>query len=158
MLAWTCDAVRAAGKEPAVIDREIPGFIGNRLQFALLREAWSLWASGAASAEAIDAVVRNSIGRRLGITGPIESADIGGIGTMVSFASGLQPHLDVEPLPPPAISEAVGHGGIYDWSSARRRPAARRAGWRSCSAGSPSTTRADARPVDLKAHWGVAKW
>jgi 3-hydroxybutyryl-CoA dehydrogenase len=117
VLAWTCDAVRAAGKEPAVIDREIPGFIGNRLQFALLREAWSLWASGAASAEAIDAVVRNSIGRRLGITGPIESADIGGIGTMVSFASGLQPHLDVEPLPPAAISEAVGHGGIYDWSS-----------------------------------------
>ena len=117
VLAWTCDAVRAAGKEPAVIHREIPGFIGNRLQFALLREAWSLWASGAASAEAIDAVVRNSIGRRLGITGPIESADIGGIGTMVSFASGLQPHLDVEPLPPAAISEAVGHGGIYDWAS-----------------------------------------
>jgi 3-hydroxybutyryl-CoA dehydrogenase len=116
VLAWTCDAVRACGKEPAVIDREIPGFIGNRLQFALLREAWSLWASGAASAEAIDAVVRNSIGRRLGITGPIESADIGGIGTMVSFASGLQPHLDVEPLPPRAISEAVGHGGIYDWT------------------------------------------
>ena len=83
VLQWTCDAVRACGKEPAVIDREIPGFIGNRLQFALLREAWSLWASGAASAEAIDAVIRNSIGRRLGVTGPIESADIGGIGTMV---------------------------------------------------------------------------
>ena len=41
VLAWTCDAVRACGKEPAVIDREIPGFIGNRLQFALLREAWA---------------------------------------------------------------------------------------------------------------------
>jgi 3-hydroxybutyryl-CoA dehydrogenase len=117
VLEWTCDAVRACGKEPAVIDREIPGFIGNRLQFALLREAWSLWASGAASAEAIDAVIRNSIGRRLGVTGPIESADIGGIGTMVSFASGLQPHLDVEPLPPSAIAEAAERGGIYDWSA-----------------------------------------
>ena len=52
------------------------------------------------------------------MTGPIESADIGGIGTMVSFASGLQPHLDVEPQPPAAVAEAVELGrGIYDWSA-----------------------------------------
>jgi 3-hydroxybutyryl-CoA dehydrogenase len=51
------------------------------------------------------------------VTGPIESADIGGIGTMYSFASGLQPHLDVEPLPPAAVSEAAERGGIYDWSA-----------------------------------------
>ena len=63
VVAWTCDALRQAGKEPVVIDREVPGFIGNRIQFAALREAWSLWAAGVASAEAIDAVVRNSIGR-----------------------------------------------------------------------------------------------
>ncbi len=73
VLKRTLDILRGAGKEPVVIDKEVPGFIGNRIQFAALREAWSLWASGAASAEAIDAVVRNSIGRRLGITGPIES-------------------------------------------------------------------------------------
>ena len=72
---WVCEVLKQAGKEPAVIDKEIPGFIGNRLQFAMLREAWALWASGAASAEAIDTVVRNSFGRRVGITGPIESAD-----------------------------------------------------------------------------------
>ena len=40
--------VPAAGKAPALIEKEIPGFIGNRLQFAMLREAWALWASGAA--------------------------------------------------------------------------------------------------------------
>ena len=116
VLAWTCEAVRACGKQPAVIDREIPGFIGNRLQFALLREAWSLWASGTASAEAIDACVRNSFGRRLGLTGPIESADIGGIATMESFARGLLPHLDTSSEPPPAVSHSVPRGGIYDWS------------------------------------------
>jgi len=116
VLAWTCEAVRACGKEPAVIDREIPGFIGNRLQFALLREAWSLWASGAASAEAIDACVRNSIGRRLGMTGPIESADIGGIATMESFARGLLPNLDTSSEPPAAVGDSVARGGIYDWS------------------------------------------
>jgi 3-hydroxybutyryl-CoA dehydrogenase len=116
VLRWTCDAVRACGKEPAVIDREVPGFIGNRLQFALLREAWSLWASGVASAEAIDACVRTSIGRRLGITGPLESADIGGIATMDSFARGLLPHLDRSTEPPAAVTESVARGGVHDWS------------------------------------------
>jgi 3-hydroxybutyryl-CoA dehydrogenase len=116
VLEWTCNAVRACGKEPAVIERELPGFIGNRLQFALLREAWSLWASGAASAEAIDACVRNTIGRRLGVTGPIESADIGGIATMESFARGLLPDLETSSEPPAAVVETVTRGGIYDWS------------------------------------------
>jgi 3-hydroxybutyryl-CoA dehydrogenase len=120
---WTCAALRAAGKEPVVIDKEIDGFIGNRIQFAALREAWSLWAAGVASAEAIDAVVRNSIGRRLAITGPIESADVGGLDTMHAFASFLQPSLDAAPKPPAKIGEIVAAGGrgyasgqgVYDW-------------------------------------------
>ena len=124
VVPWTCEVLRAAGKEPAVIDREIPGFIGNRLQFALLREAWSLWAAGVASAEAIDAVVRSSFGRRLAVTGPLESADVGGLETMVAFAEFLQPHLDTQPLPPAAVRElpAAGHRGIasgkgvHDWA------------------------------------------
>jgi len=121
---WVCDALREAGKEPAVIDQEIPGFIGNRLQFAMLREAWALWASGAASAEAIDAVVRNSFGRRVGITGPIESADAGGLVTMYHFGKSLMPHLDTRPEPDPAIARLVADGangiangkGVHDWS------------------------------------------
>lgn len=107
-IKWTCARLREAGKEPVVIDREIPGFIGNRIQFAILREAWSLWASGAASAEAIDAVVRNSIGRRLGVTGPIESADLGGLDTMVRFAEFLQPTLDKSSLPPADVVSRSG--------------------------------------------------
>jgi 3-hydroxybutyryl-CoA dehydrogenase len=122
--AWVCEQLRQAGKEPAVIDREVPGFIGNRLQFAMLREAWALWASGAASAEAIDSVVRNSFGRRIGITGPIESADAGGLFTMYHFGKSLIPHLDARPEPDPAIAELVAGGangiangkGVYDWS------------------------------------------
>jgi 3-hydroxyacyl-CoA dehydrogenase len=121
---WVCEALREAGKEPAVIDQEIPGFIGNRLQFAMLREAWALWASGAASAEAIDAVVRNSFGRRVGITGPIESADAGGLFTMYHFGKSLMPHLDARPEPDPAIARLVADGangiangkGVHDWS------------------------------------------
>ena len=90
---WLCDVLRAAGKEPVVVDKEVPGFIGNRLQYAILREAWALWAEGAASAEAIDTVVKASIGRRLAITGPIESADVGGLDTLHAFGAYLIPHL-----------------------------------------------------------------
>lgn len=123
VVRWVTRQLKAAGKEPAVIEREIPGFIGGRLQFAMLREAWSLWASGAASAEAIDTVVRNSFGRRLGITGPLESADLGGLETHFNFALTLLPHLDSAPSPAAAVGRLVRDGasgagagrGIYDW-------------------------------------------
>lgn len=121
---WLCDILRGVNKEPVVIRREIAGFIGNRLQFALLREAWALWADGVASPEAIDAVVRNSFGRRIAITGPIESADVGGLDTFEAFASFLFPELATAAEPPAAIRELVEGGarglpngrGVYDWA------------------------------------------
>ncbi len=124
VVPWVCDVLSDVGKEPVVIDQEIPGFIGNRLQFAMLREAWSLWTSGVASAEAIDAVTRLSLGRRLAVTGPIESADVAGLETMYSFAKYLQPDLDADPNPPEAVGDLVESGhdgpssgqGIYDWT------------------------------------------
>lgn len=124
VVAWTCAALRAGGKEPVVIDREVRGFIGNRLQFAMLREAWALWASGTASAEAIDSVVRNSFGRRVAVTGPLESADLGGLDTFYHFGASLIPDLDVGQTPPDEVRRRVEAGerglstgrGIYDWS------------------------------------------
>jgi 3-hydroxybutyryl-CoA dehydrogenase len=124
VIDWTCEILRQAGKEPAVIDKEIKGFIGNRLQFAMLREAWSLWARGIASAEAIDTVVRTSFGRRLAVTGPLESADLGGLSTMFHFGKSLMPDLDTAPAPPAKIADLVAAGanglangrGVYDWS------------------------------------------
>ena len=107
-----------------IINREIAGFIGNRLQFAMLREAWALWASGAASAEAIDAVVRNSFGRRVAITGPLESADVAGLKTMYHFGRSLMPDLDRTPEPAEAVAKLVADGangfpnkrGVHDWT------------------------------------------
>jgi len=124
IVTWVCEALRAAGKEPAVIDKEIPGFIGNRLQFAMLREAWALWASGAASAAAIDSVVRHSFGRRVAVTGPLESADVGGLQTMYHFARSLLPDLDTGAEPAAKVAELAAQGanglangrGVYDWS------------------------------------------
>lgn len=77
-----------------MIDPEIAGFTGNRIQFAVLREAWALWIAGNASAKAIDAVVEASIGRRLG-----------GLDIMFRFARFLQPTLDMAPMPPDAAGE-----------------------------------------------------
>lgn len=119
VLARTVALIRGTGKEPVVIEKEVKGFIGNRLQFALLREAWALWADGIASAEAIDAVVKASFGRRIGITGPIESADIGGLATMVSFGNSLIPDLSTALQAPEKVAALVtkdGMPGIYDWS------------------------------------------
>jgi len=123
-VSWICDVLTAVDKTPVVLDREVPGFLGNRIQFAALREAWSLWAAGVASAEAIDSVVKNSIGRRLAVTGPIESADLGGLDTMYHFAQFLFPSLDQSVEPPTAIGALVRDGnrgvssgqGIYDWA------------------------------------------
>lgn len=128
VLARTVALIRGTGKEPVVIEKEVKGFIGNRLQFALLREAWALWADGIASAEAIDAVVRASFGRRIGITGPIESADIGGLATMVNFGNSLIPDLSTASQAPQKVAALVTEGGmpgVYDWS--KRDAAALRA-------------------------------
>lgn len=120
ILARTVALIRGAGKEPVVIEKEVKGFIGNRLQFALLREAWALWADGIASPEAIDAVVKASFGRRIDITGPIESADIGGLATMVSFGNSLIPDLSTAPQAPEKVAARLQAGadmpGVYDWS------------------------------------------
>ena len=107
---WTVARLREAGKEPVVVGREIDGFIGNRLQFALLREALALWSEGVASAEAIDTTVRASFGRRMSVTGPLESALLGGIHTMNAFAHFLFPELNIAKEPPMQML-----GGLYQW-------------------------------------------
>ena len=121
---WLCVVLRAAGKQPVTLDREIDGFLGNRLQFALLREALALWASGVASAEAIDLAVTTAFGRRLAVTGPLESADLGGLDTFHAFAAFLFPGLDASSSPPAALENLVRTGhrglstgrGIYEWT------------------------------------------
>ena len=107
---WTVARLREAGKAPVVVGKEIDGFIGNRLQFALLREALALWSEGVASAEAIDTAVKASFGRRLSVTGPLESAQVGGVQTMYEFSRFLFPSLNTGDVPPERMLE-----GLYRW-------------------------------------------
>ena len=67
------------GKVAIRIDKELPGFLVNRIQVAVMREVWDLWSRGVASPEAIDAAVRASMGFRLAAVGPLEVHDFGGL-------------------------------------------------------------------------------
>jgi 3-hydroxybutyryl-CoA dehydrogenase len=81
------------GAEPVVLKAAIPGFIGNRLQFAVLREALHIVRSGAATPETVDAVMKACLGRRYSIMGPFESADLGGLHTLMGIGANLMPEL-----------------------------------------------------------------
>lgn len=120
---FTKEIMEHIGKEPVVLSRETPGYIGNRLQFALLREALYLVDSGTASKEDVDKAVRYGIGRRLGDTGPIETADLGGTHVFAAICESLFRELCSSTEVSPALLEAVREGnlgystgrGLYEW-------------------------------------------
>ena len=80
-------------KKPVVVKKDILGSIVNRLQYALFREAQYILEQGVATVEDIDAAVRYSIGRRLPVTGPFMTADMGGLDVFDSISSYLFPDL-----------------------------------------------------------------
>lgn len=83
------DMLKLMKKKPIEVKKEVPGLVGNRLQFALFREAQFLLEQGIASKEDIDAAVTYSIGRRLPVTGPLLSADMGGLDVFASISDYL---------------------------------------------------------------------
>jgi 3-hydroxybutyryl-CoA dehydrogenase len=83
------DMLKLMNKKPIEVKKEVPGLVGNRLQFALFREAQYLLEQGIASKEDIDAAVTYSIGRRLPVTGPLLSADMGGLDVFASISDYL---------------------------------------------------------------------
>ena len=78
VIARTVDFWKQRGREPVVINKEIPGFVANRLAFALLREAIHLVSTGVASTKDIDTIVQNSMGPRWAVAGPFKSYHAGG--------------------------------------------------------------------------------
>lgn len=96
----TYTLLEAAGKSPVRVEKDVPGFIGNRLQHALWREAISLVENGICTADAVDLVVRESFGRRLSVLGPLENADL--VGTDLTYAIHEQVLHDLESSPAPS--------------------------------------------------------
>ncbi|MDR2162019.1 MAG: 3-hydroxyacyl-CoA dehydrogenase family protein [Desulfovibrio sp.] len=115
--------VRSLGRVPLRLNREVEGFIVNRLQCACLREALHIVESGWASAETVDAAVRYSLGRRYYSTGPLETADMGGLDIFCALMASVAPTLDAAAGPGTLLADSVARGdlgvktgkGLYDW-------------------------------------------
>ena len=119
------------GKKPVLVNRDIPGFAANRLQFAILREALDLVEQGVVSAEGIDDVMKYGLGFRYACLGPLEVADFGGLDTFTHISSYLMKDLcDSKEVPElmKAHFEAGEYGvksekGFYDYSNGRAKEA-----------------------------------
>lgn len=87
------EVVRGIGKRPMVVDRDVPGFVWNRLQLALLREAIWIVENGVAAPEVVDEIVQDGLARRWRYTGPFATAALGGPATFTKVAANLWPVL-----------------------------------------------------------------
>lgn len=109
VVAETVALLAAAGKDPVVV-RNSPGFVANRIQFALVREALLCLEEGLASAEEIDRIVSGSFGLRLAALGPLGNADLGGLETYALILRDLEQRLGPRFAPPAVLLEHVEAG------------------------------------------------
>ena len=118
--AWSSEAaieatfalLRDAGKTPVRVRKDVPGFIGNRLQHALWREAISMVERGICAAEDIDVVVKASFGARLPVLGPLENADLVGTELTLAIHETVLADLETSGAPSPYLRQLVADGKL----------------------------------------------
>ena len=111
-------------KAPIWVKKDVPGFVGNRLQHAMMREALYLIADGVTDADGIDTAVRYGFGFRFIACGPMLQKEMSGWDTHDLVASALYPHLHAEKGPPQWLKDMVAKGrtgmktkaGMWDWT------------------------------------------
>ena len=121
------DLMVKIGKTPAVIQKEVPGFVGPRLQAAVIREAFSIVERGIATAEDVDLVVRNSFGRRLSVAGPFQVFELAGWDLVLAAFEELYKDLNSSSEINPLLREMVegdklgvkSGEGFYEWTPER---------------------------------------
>ena len=121
------DLMVKIGKTPAIIQKEVPGFVGPRLQAAVIREAFSIVERGIASAEDVDLVVRNSFGRRLSVAGPFQVFELAGWDLVLAAFEELYKDLNSSSEINPLLREMVEDDklgvksgeGFYEWTPER---------------------------------------
>ncbi|QCL96795.1 3-hydroxyacyl-CoA dehydrogenase family protein [Agrobacterium tumefaciens] len=111
-VAEMIDLLASVGKTPVHVKKDVPGFVGNRLQHALWREAIAIVAEGIADAETVDAVVKSSFGRRLAVLGPLENADLVGTDLTLDIHNVVLEHLNRDPGPSPYLRKLVESGRL----------------------------------------------
>ncbi|MDR6773212.1 3-hydroxyacyl-CoA dehydrogenase NAD-binding domain-containing protein [Azospirillum sp. BE72] len=120
------------GKKPVHVRKDVPGFIGNRLQHAMWREAIALVENGVCDAETVDTVVKASFGRRLAVLGPLENADLVGTDLTLAVHEHLLADLDRSAGPQNLLRDLVASGrlgmkagaGFRTWTEAQRQEVA----------------------------------
>jgi 3-hydroxybutyryl-CoA dehydrogenase len=108
----TMELLRAVGKTPVHVHRDVPGFVGNRLQHALKREAIALLAAGVCDAETIDTVVKEGPGARMAVLGPMEQSDLVGLDLTLDIADVLYADLDRTAGAHPFLRQKVDDGKL----------------------------------------------
>lgn len=114
----------AAGHCAVHVKKDIAGFIGNRLQHALKREAIALVAAGVCDARTVDEVVKRGFGQRLAVLGPLEQSDMVGLNLTKAIHDTLMPDIDTTSVTHPYLDALVASGhlgmstgkGFYDWT------------------------------------------
>ncbi len=123
------ELMRGIGQRPVRINRDVPGFVGNRLQHALQREALALVEQGVVSPGDLDEIVRYSFGLRMPLMGPFERADLGGLDVTLRVHEYLIPYLDSRTEPADVLKELVDKGfcglkagrGFFGWEPGRAK-------------------------------------
>ena len=120
----TVSILKGIGRKPAVVQKDVPGQIGIRILYAMIREATWLVENGIATPEDVDTVVKEALGTRLEILGPLELADLSGVDLVDAVAKSLYKSLDSSQAPHKLIEDKIARGevgirtgkGFYDWN------------------------------------------
>jgi len=117
------DLMARLGRKPVMVKKDIPGFLANRIQHALMREAWSLIERGIGTPEDVDTAVRYGFGFRYIAAGPILQKDMSGLDVNLAASQVVYPDLCNDATPIPTLVKKVAAGetgmkagrGFYDW-------------------------------------------
>jgi len=120
----TYRVLKNAGKYPVKVMKDVPGFVCNRLQHALWREAISIVENGIADPATVDDVIKHGFGIRLPVLGPLENADMAGLDLCLAIHNYILKYISASPSPSPLLQEKVEKGelgfktgrGFYKWS------------------------------------------
>jgi 3-hydroxyacyl-CoA dehydrogenase len=102
--------VEAADRDPIVVERDVPGFVWNRVQFAVVRECLHIVDEGIASVADVNRAIRDGYATRTAAIGPFETVDIAGLELFETIASELYPHLATAAEPQEPLTRRVREG------------------------------------------------